>query len=229
MTDIRIGLIPDAHIPYHSEPRLRALFDVIRGCETIVIMGDWIDAYSVSSFDKNPLRKERMPEEFAEARRWLRILRDENPDARIIFIEGNHEERFARYLIRQAPALIGLKGMSVREQLELDDLDIEHYDSDGLMLHGIRLKHGQAVRAKSGASAHSELDAHRTSGVSVHVHRMAMVWYTDREGNRHFWLEGGHVCDEAKADYVKNPNWQAGSWMLHVAKDGGIDFEPIWL
>lgn len=223
-----VGLIPDAHIPFHSERRLRALFDIVRGCDVIVIMGDLIDAYSVSSFDKDPRRKERMPEEFAEARRWLHILREENHDAEIHFIEGNHEERFMRYLIRHAPAVVGMRGMSIREQLDLDELGIEYHDSDGFEIGGVRLKHGQVVSQKSGATAHKELDQHQTSGVSVHTHRMSMVFYTNREGVKHFWLEGGHVCDEAKADYVKNPNWQAGSWMLHVT-DTDVDFTPIWL
>lgn len=230
MADIRIGLIPDAHIPFHSERRLRALLDQIQGCDVIVIMGDWLDAYSVSSFDKNPARKERMADEFAEGRRWLHVLRDENPEAEIHFIEGNHEERFMRYLFRQAPALVGMRGMSIREQLDLDALDIKYHDSDGFDCHGVRLKHGQTVAARSGATAHKELDAHQTSGVSVHTHRMAMVWYTNREGDKHFWLEGGHVCDETKADYVKNPNWQAGSYMLFVDPDTkDVDFAPIWL
>lgn len=229
MGDIRVGLIPDAHIPFHSERRLRELLDAIRGCEIIVIMGDWIDAYSVSSFDKNPLRKQRMPEEFAEAVKWLEVIRDENPDAEIHFIEGNHEERFMRYLIRQAPAFVGMKGMSIREQLELDRLRIIYHDSDGFELRGIRLKHGQVVAAKSGATAMKELEAHQCSGVSVHTHRMSMVWRTNREGQRMFWLEGGHVCDDDKADYVKNPDWQAGSWILTFDQDDNVDFEPVWL
>lgn len=227
--DIRIGLIPDAHIPYHHPKRLRELLDAIRGCEVIVIMGDLIDAYSVSSFDKDPRRKETMADEFAEARKWLRVIRDENPTAEIHFIEGNHEARFDRYIIRNARALVGLEGMSIREQLHLDKYNIKYHGEDGFMLHGVRLKHGQVVRSKSGATAHAELDAHGTSGVSVHTHRMSMVWHTNREGERHFWLEGGHVCDEAKADYTTNPNWMAGSWILHVDGDGGLDFEPIWL
>jgi predicted phosphodiesterase len=230
VTDIRIGLIPDAHIPFHSERRLRALFDAIRGCDVIVVMGDWLDAYSVSSFDKNPARKERMADEFAEGRRLLRVLRDENPDAEIHFIEGNHESRFMRYLFRNAPALVGMRGMSIREQLDLDELNITHHGEDGFTLHGIRLKHGQIVRAKSGATAHAELDSHGTSGISGHTHRMSMVWHTNRDGDRRFWLECGHVCDESKADYCVSPNWQAGSYMLFVDADTGtVDFAPIWL
>lgn len=228
MGDITIGLIPDAHIPFHSERRLRELLDAIRGVDIIVIMGDLIDAYSVSSFDKDPRRKERMPEEFAEARRWLHIIREENPTAEIHFIEGNHEERFMRYLIKNAPAVVGMRGMSIREQLDIDELGIIYHDSDGFECHGVRLKHGQVVSSKSGATAHKEMDAHQCSGVSVHTHRMSMVWYTNREGQRMFWLEGGHVCDESKADYIKNPNWQAGSWILTVNGDG-VDFAPVWL
>lgn len=191
-------------------------------------MGDLLDAYSVSSFDKDPRRKERMGDEFEEARKWLRVLREENPDAEIHFMEGNHEERFMRYLFRQAPALVGMRGMSIREQLDLDELGIEYHDSDGFELFGVRLKHGQVVSGKSGATAHKELDQHQTNGVSVHTHRMSMVWYTNREGKQMFWLEGGHVCDESRADYIKNPNWQAGSWMLTAGPDG-VDFAPIWL
>lgn len=225
---ISVGLIPDAHIPFHSEKRLRELLDRIRGCDKIVIMGDLIDAYSVSSFDKDPRRKERMPEEFAEARKWLHIIRDENPHAEIHFLRGNHEARWDRYLFRQAPALVGLRGLSLQEQLDLDSLDIKYHGDDGFMLNGVRLKHGQLVRTKSGATAHAELDAHGTSGASGHTHRMSMVWSTNREGERSFWLECGHVCDETKADYCTSPNWQAGSWMLHFDGDS-VDFSPVWL
>lgn len=227
-TNICVGLIPDAHIPFHDPKRLRQVFDNVRGCEHIIIMGDWLDAYSVSSFDKDPRRKERMPEEFAEGRRWLRILRKENPDATIDFIEGNHEERFMRYLIRQAPALVGMKGMSIREQLELDDLNIRYHDSDGFTAYGIRFKHGQVVSGKSGYSAHKELEAHNCSGVSVHTHRMGFACRTTREGILQWWWEGGHVCDETKAEYVKNPNWQAGHLLLHPSPDG-VEVTPIWL
>lgn len=223
-----VGLIPDAHIPFHDPVKLRQVLDNVRGCRVIVIMGDWIDAYSVSNFDKDPRRKERMPEEFAEGRRWLRILRDENPDAEIHFIEGNHEERFMRYLIQRAPALVGMRGMSIAEQLDLDELDIKYHDSDGFVLEGIRLKHGQVVSAKSGYSAHKELEAHNCCGVSVHTHRMGFACRTTREGQLQWWWEGGHVCDMDAAKYVKNPNWQAGHLVLHVT-DQGVEVTPIWL
>ena len=45
------------------------------------------------------------------------------------FIKGNHERRFEKYLLENAPELIGVKGTTVEEQLDLPQKGVEFVDN----------------------------------------------------------------------------------------------------
>lgn len=223
-----VGHIPDAHIPFQDSERLEQVFEDVRGCDHIILGGDWMDAYTISAFDKNPERRKRLKDEFAEGRRWLYLLREQNPEARIDFLEGNHEDRFRRYIWRRCPELAGLRGLSVPEQLDLDKLGINYHGSSGFTAYGVRFKHGSKVCQKAGYTAHAELAKHNTNGVSVHTHRLGFAVRTTAEGELQWWWEGGHVCDTDSAEYVDCPDWQAGHLMLLASPDG-VEVSPVWL
>lgn len=54
----RILIIPDTHVPYHDERAWQLLLQVARafGFDYVIILGDFIDCYSVSSHSKSPSR-----------------------------------------------------------------------------------------------------------------------------------------------------------------------------
>ena len=216
---VRVSVLSDAHIPHHSATLLAKAFDVCRGADHIVIIGDWIDAYTVSDFAKDPQRKESLQDEIDLAVRYLKDLRFQNPNARIDFIEGNHEERLKRYILKRAPAFSGLKEMSIKSLLKLDELQINHHPRAGFKMYGFRFKHGDYVRSKAGATAHQEMTAHRCSGISGHTHRLGKASATDKEGFITTWVEVGCLCDISKADYISAPDWQAGMCQLHIDND----------
>lgn len=211
----RVFFFPDLHFPYEDKLFLAYLIGACKKLNptTIVIIGDLLDCYSVSNFDKDPSRKESMNDERNAAVKFLRELRRLFPDTEIIFIEGNHEERIMRNIKRYLPGLYDLPELSVASLLKLDELNIKHFRSKGFVRWGLRVKHGKSVAKWS---SNAEMLKHRMSGISGHVHRKQEASFTDGEGHTTIWRAIGHGCDMSFVDYVEGPNWvQAGGQLIH--------------
>lgn len=228
--EVTIAAIPDIHFPHADRERLECcLSDLrVRRPEHIVQIGDLGDWYAVSSFDKNPARKETLNDERVQVVDFLRGLRADHPDARIDVCEGNHEDRLRRYLWGKAPAFADLPELTVPSLYGMHDLGIRYHGRNGFRMFGIRFKHGDLVRGKAGYSATAEMEAHRCSGVSGHTHRFGHATRTDKEGFTTDWWEIGHLCDVGAAEYVASPDWQAGYLIINLSPDG-IRYEPIYL
>lgn len=85
-------VISDIHFPYQDDKAIKAALDFIKTnpVDTIILNGDILDFYDVSSFDKDPDRINSLQEEINMAEKFFKKLRTIKPDARIVFIKGNH-------------------------------------------------------------------------------------------------------------------------------------------
>lgn len=226
--NVTVGHITDVHFPFHDEAKLREAQANVKGCDHIILGGDIMDCYTISRFDKDPRRKASLAIERAMTKAWLLELRNENPDARIDYIEGNHEKRLLLYVLRRAPELLELDLVTIPKLLNLDELDIHYHPQSGFRAYDLRFKHGDKVRAKAGYSAHAEMADHNCSGISGHTHRFAPAYRRTREGVLQQWWEGGGLFDIEQADYVESPDWVNGHLILH-ASPGGVAVEPVFL
>ena len=104
-----VGLLSDPHIPYHDMATIKGWVDecVRMAVKTIFLNGDVLDFYQLSDFMRDPAMP-RMREEILKGRQFLEYLRSRFPRARIVYKEGNHDERLERYLANLAPELLGL-------------------------------------------------------------------------------------------------------------------------
>lgn len=120
----RLLLIPDLHAPFHCEKAWALLLRAARVLkpDTIVVLGDFADFVSVSAHDKNPSRLSSLESEIAVVKEKLDEL-VELQATRIVYISGNHEFRYERYLMSKAPALWGM--MTLPEVLGLAERGIE--------------------------------------------------------------------------------------------------------
>lgn len=85
-------VLSDIHFPYHDDTALKAVYKLLEHhpVDTIILNGDILDFYDVSSFDKDPDRINSLQEEINMAEKFFKKLRTIKPDARIVFIKGNH-------------------------------------------------------------------------------------------------------------------------------------------
>lgn len=126
-----------------------------------------------------------------------------------VYIFGNHEDHFERYLQTHAPELEGLYDLPTLLGLNKHGWLWQPYG--GWMNYlGFIITHGSFVRKWAGNSARAEAkEMWGGSGASGHVHRLGVFRYRDARG-LHAWYEGGCLCT-LDPHYVKGlPDWHQG-------------------
>lgn len=217
-------VISDIHFPYHDKLALGAVKRFIKAnsVDVVVFNGDILDMYDVSSFDKSPDRMNSLQEELNLAMRLFSDLRRELPDAEMVYVEGNHEYRLKRYLMRH-PELFSLEALQLPNLLKLDKYNITYTDK-AYQLGNLKITHGSIVRKFAGYTAKAELEKNDCSGISGHTHRGG-VYYRQSPTRYSAWYEGFCLCD-IHPEYVVDPDWQQGFIFGKVSK-GSFSVMPI--
>lgn len=198
--------------------------------ERIIHLGDAVDCYSLSSYDRDPQRKYTIQDDVDAARKHLYSLAKAARSAKLYLLEGNHEDRLRRTIWRLPGASAQLAQLRiVRESLTwpkllgLDEIGFTFVPSQGQsrfsILPGLVTKHGDSVRPASAESAKAEWLKYAHSGISGHTHRLGAFYHRDRNGS-HAWFENGCLCGFEKIEYMQDPDWQQGFTIFRHTKDG---------
>lgn len=198
--------------------------------DTIVLLGDMMDLAEWSTRYPRPaeLRDTTQPT-LAETHAWLASIRQACPGARIVYLEGNHEQRIQRALVEASSPAAGLTAvgdsepvLSVARLLALDDLGIEYvgpYGSDQYLHDAVRITHGDKVRSGGGATAQAVIKEATHSTWYGHVHRVEVVHRTlhGPDGPRTIHAASpGCLCriDGEVPGVTARPDWQQGLGVL---------------
>lgn len=148
----KIGIISDAHWPFHDLRKdsngnfygsyltsIENLRDY--GIDTLVLNGDMMDLFHLSKHEKLEAKR-NWKWELDVSRAMLKHLREFFGDkVRIVYREGNHEERFKRYIADKAKELED--AVNLTEMLGLDALRIEWVsDRAKMTAGGLYIDHG---------------------------------------------------------------------------------------
>lgn len=224
-TGTRFACLPDSHGIFADQEAVACSMALVarHRPEVLVLLGDHVDFYALSRFDKDPKRMLCLQDDLDAGHAFVKAARKAAPHARILYLEGNHENRLQRWLHAKGPEVSGLverlgKGrngsrrqlLSVPYLLGLGDLGVAWVSGGSRDVGGITFKHGNLVRSKAGATAMAELEREGTSGASGHTHRIGHASKTTR-GGVFGWWECGCLCD-LKPDYMPGqiPDWQHG-------------------
>lgn len=124
----RYVVVPDCHVPYHDVSLIALVTKIIKILKPngVIQLGDALDFWQISSYDKNPLRKKTMMDDIKVYSgildEWEKAL---GRDGEIIQLEGNHEDRLRRYIwkhakeladgwVRSVPEMLGFKKRSIK-------------------------------------------------------------------------------------------------------------------
>ena len=226
----KILFIPDCHFPYED----KTAFDIMLSAgkdfkpDHVVVLGDFVDMYSVSSHSKDPRRAGKLEQEISESIEGLRKVKKLGAKNNV-FISGNHEDRLTRYLMEKAPELYDR--ITIPGVLCLDDLGFEFvpYKED-YKLGKLRMTHDTG---KAGANAHKQaVDAYHRSVVIGHTHRMAYIVQGDAEGDKHVGAMFGWLGNAKKVDYMHSINvkkdWTLGFGVGYLnPKTGYVYITPV--
>jgi hypothetical protein len=232
----KVAFPTDEHFPFQDEGARSVALQIVEDFapDLLVCGSDGVDFYSISSFDKDPKRSFNIQDEINSWRRGMREWISAAPDARKVFIPGNHEDRLRRYIWRH-PEMIGLEALQLHNVLGLDMMGIEseervigeNYGRSELEIGPLVVKHGSLVRKHSAYTARGEMEK-EFYDVPVlftgHTHRGGTHMATTRNG-----LVRGYECFclcDTNPSYVNGPNWQQG---IAIATIYGtlVQVEPI--
>lgn len=232
-------LLGDTHVPHHDERVLDIVHAVVGDLRPrwLVHMGDLLDCNKISAYDKDPYDDRDLQAEIDAGRRVLTQLRLAAPDAELVMLEGNHEDRLRR-AIWQMPAtaqqiarLTAFKeAMTWPNLLGLGELHARWVpmaaQSRTPVLPNFLTVHGSRVRSQSAYTARAEHERYGKSGASGHTHRLGVFFTSDHNGN-HVWVETGHTA-LPNPSYVVDPNWQQGFVVLSFDPDTtAVNVEPV--
>lgn len=225
-------VLPDVHIPFQDDELLKAWLDHVDDLtpDGIDIMGDLIDCYTLSRFDKNPTRKGTLQDEVDLTHKFLEAVRTAGMNCDIRYSEGNHEERLRKTLWRKSPEFAGIRNLTIPTLLGLKKLGIKwHSIQNPYCIRDLWYTHGDLLRGQAGASARAKADAIHGSVIVGHTHRKGWSPRTTWKGIEDAY-EVGHLTDYTQLDYVRSvPNWQQAWAVVEFPPEGGhfVDFVHV--
>lgn len=212
----RFLCVPDSHGDLIDWTAAEALLAFIRFYRPIRIfmLGDHVDFAAFSRFEQPPTDKDRIATDVAACRKFLGMVRESAPDARITYLKGNHEQRFQRFLWKNETAAqviataLNVEVPRVPDMLRLSEHGIEWEESGTVVVNDrLMMKHGHMVRQRSGYTGHGELDRNGITGISGHTHRLGQIYRRNRTGIM-TWVESGCIC-KYDPDYMEG---QVSEW-----------------
>jgi predicted phosphodiesterase len=244
--------------PIHDEQALDVALQIVKASkpDQIVLVGDNLDLCEFGKYRYTPAFARTTQAAIDRASQLCAQLRKLAPDARIVWIAGNHEERLGNFILDGAGAAFGLRRglrpeewpvMSVPYLCNLDDYGVEYLPGYPTGAHWINQRlhciHGDKV-ASGGSTAHKYLATVKTSVIYGHIHRREWAERTrdDHDGARTILAaspgclaridgavpstRGGHDLDGRPL--YRAEDWQQGlSVVEYIPGDGEFNLEMI--
>ena len=209
--------LPDGELePIHDERAIRVsqLLCADLQPDTIINCGDTADLASLSRFkaDSNHFQRTLGPS-FQRIHDMYAQFRADNPQARIVEVDSNHNTRLKDFMMRQAPDLYGVKQAGAKEDdypmftypffANLSHLGVEWVSGYGAaeLVYGeeydappIIFKHGSMVATGASTAAKESNKNPETHIVRGHGHRAEMHTRTNRAGQYLVSLQLGSLC-----------------------------------
>src|SRR5262249_3526524 len=196
------------------------------GVEHLFILGDFVDCYTASEYDKSPARINTLEREIDCANELLDELDSISTLSRKVYIEGNHEFRLHRLLMGPASALFGLVAM--RDLLKLGDrgwtwVDYRKHTTcgKGIVTHEVGPAGKSALFQSIAAVQHPIIIGH--------THRAGLHYEGSALGERHVAASFGWLGDADQIDYqaqVKaRRDWQLGFGVGYLEPSGAVHLQ----
>src|SRR5690606_28947256 len=187
LPDIQAGYFrgPDGLEPTHDEVALAVALRIVKAAKPaqVVLVGDNADFPELGRYRVSPAFAQTTQATIDRLAVLCAELRQAAPDADIVWLACNHEERLPNYILDNARAAFGLRQgntpeswpiLSMPHLCRMDDHGVRYVPGYPASSHWVtpRLKvvHGDK-HTSNGSTAHKYLGSEKTSVVFGHVHR----------------------------------------------------------
>lgn len=150
----RVLIISDLHFPYQNNEAIEVAinYGVEKDVNCILINGDLFDFATISRHEKD-WKFRPVVDEVNAVKQFFDYLKDRLPNARIVFKEGNHDERFEKWAFQKVPEFQKLDVLKLSSILKLTERGIEHVtDKRPVKLGKLTVLHGHELNGSGGVN-----------------------------------------------------------------------------
>ena len=226
---MRIGVLSDIHIPYHSLAALKIALAHLKKAnpDTILLNGDTIDFYQLSRFEKDP-RERSASDEIKAVSQFLDYLRENFPKSLLIWKDGNHDERYQAYLRVKAPELLDIPEFRFQNLMKFGEKGVEYITDKRIVNAGkLTILHGhefrQAILAPVNAARGFFLKA-KDSTLTGHLHSSSEHTEPTVRGKMITCFSSGCLCELHPA-YMPMNRWNHGFAIVRMGQGGDFEVE----
>jgi predicted phosphodiesterase len=224
----KVLVMSDIHFPHHTMSALGAALDfgIQQNIDGIYLNGDIIDFKSISRWDKEP-DTIRLADEIEMLKEFLDMLI--GFDVPIYYKLGNHEDRYYKKLLKDAPELFDLPDFKIEKILGLEERGIPLIDTRTRAMFGrLTVVHGHEF----GESIFSPVNPARglfmkakADILAGHHHQRSQHQESDIRGQKTRCYSTGCLCDlEPNYRPFAFTKWNHGAAIVEV---GGDDFSVL--
>ena len=230
----RMGWISDQHYPKNCNKTIETAYNDFedKGVNLIILGGDLMDMADYGKFPVKPHARGDIERWFNKAERYLEMTRERFPNALIIFLEGNHDAWYKKWLWRQAKQLAGDPYYSLEERLHLSDYKITFCPeiqlvkyADYNLFHGHQLLKGGALDTVS-----KRLNAKiNSNAICGHMHYSGMFSNTDIDGNITTTIHVAGASSTQNPSYMPFGGKSRKGYITAEIIDNKLEVTNIWL
>lgn len=217
------------HKQGHDPAAYEAGFQMLKILQPDILYfgGDIADLYAPSRYDKIPRlgTPEAFDGEIHYCREKIGELCEALPNARKIWLTGNHELRLPRSVAVNAPWLSS-RLQNVESLLGLSEHEVEFVD-DGHRVGNLRHYHGHNLAGAGRVNtAKNKFERMLTNMIYGHHHKFARWYQRDQDGG--YYGAFGNGCFQwLSTDYAVNPDWTQGFSVVQYAKSGNFHADQL--
>lgn len=239
LPDMQFGFDRDVYTgklteTYHDRRALDVALQLVEYIRPDVLIygGDQQDYASFGRWPKQPQFLNTTQAAIIENAYWLKRFKDAANPRKQIMLEGNHDMRVIGDIVKNIPALYGLKAAAevhlppiytMPKLLSLHTLGIDYIpnypNSEYWLNEDLQAIHGTTAKSKSGATVSELIHNVNHSFITNHIHRREVmsrtVWRYGRR--REIWgMCPGCLCrvDGAVPGVKARQNWQQGIGLI---------------
>lgn len=216
----KTAILSDVHLGVHDKSAILIALKYIKRerPHNIILNGDIVDSAALSNHPRTSSAPTYLYE-IELAKNFIRSLQTEFPNVKIIYKEGNHEDRLSRFIQHRASELDGI--VDLPRLLKLKELGIEFAESTRFIQQGkIFIAHGHEMKVSGGVNpARALLLRAFDNCIMGHVHRTSFAHGKNLNGKYIRTWTTGCLC-KLQQSYM--PHSQSNHGFAIVEEDGAV-------
>jgi predicted phosphodiesterase len=226
----KILILSDLHFPYQDNKaiELALKYGEKNKMDCILINGDLFDFATISRHEKD-WRHRSLVDEIDTVKEFFDYLQHRYPNVKIIFKEGNHDERFDKWLFHKSPEFFDISGLTLKDVLKLNEKGIDYVcDRLPVKIGKLLVLHGHELNGSGGVNPARATFLKTIANVLIgHCHRTSQHTEPTLNGDVIVSTSTGCLCGMYPM-FARVNKWNLGfGFVSHNIKSGEYKLDNL--